>query len=420
MFGIDVKTPATGKSIYFWNSMGSLFNAASSFLFLFFVVRLIGEAAGDVFSLGFSVATLMWSVAFFETMTFQATDTDNKYSFGNYQAAKVRLYLLSVIIGTLYALISGWDTEKVLITFLLCVYKGLDGYAAVYMGLMQKCERLDISGKSTAFRNLGSMLLFVGLLLFAKSLFAAVIAMTVFSLIWVFTFDVYYAKFYTELKYEGSIKKTLGIVLECLPLFAGTFALNYIATAPKSAIESFIADEGVQTAFSVILMPVSVINLCSVFIFRPSITGIAELWRKGDLSGLKKKISLIVLIISGLTVLAVLCGYLVGIPVLSFVFGIDLSDYLKEFCILLLGGGASALITFFYNVTASMRKQAIVFPAFVAAFLIGVFLCPAFVKKYGVFGASLSYTSVMLFLCAAFFVFVAVFIRSKGRKNNAV
>ncbi len=44
------------KKNYFWNTLGSLMNAASTVLMLMVVTRTMGAAAGGVFSLAYAVA----------------------------------------------------------------------------------------------------------------------------------------------------------------------------------------------------------------------------------------------------------------------------------------------------------------------------------------------------------------------------
>ena len=52
---IDTSAEQLRKN-YFWNTLGSLMNAASMVLMLMVVTRTMGAAAGGVFSLAYAVA----------------------------------------------------------------------------------------------------------------------------------------------------------------------------------------------------------------------------------------------------------------------------------------------------------------------------------------------------------------------------
>ena len=92
------------KKNYFWNTLGSLMNAASTVLMLMVVTRTMGAAAGGVFSLAYAVAQQLMVIGHFEIRTYQVTDTEEVFSFGVYLAARIIttvLMIAGIIIFTL-------------------------------------------------------------------------------------------------------------------------------------------------------------------------------------------------------------------------------------------------------------------------------------------------------------------------------
>jgi O-antigen/teichoic acid export membrane protein len=93
-----VDKPATTREIYFWNMMGSLSNALSSFVFLMIVSRTLIDKQSDIFSLGFSIAQLMFTVATFQMRIFQATDVKEEFSFGKYFGFRVISSVIMLVV----------------------------------------------------------------------------------------------------------------------------------------------------------------------------------------------------------------------------------------------------------------------------------------------------------------------------------
>lgn len=81
-------SPAQMRKNYFWNTLGSLMNAASTVLMLMAVTRTMGAAAGGIFSLAYAIAQQLMVIGHFEIRTYQATDTEEKFPFGVYLGSR--------------------------------------------------------------------------------------------------------------------------------------------------------------------------------------------------------------------------------------------------------------------------------------------------------------------------------------------
>ncbi len=85
------------------------------------------------------------------------------------------------------------------------------------------------------------------------------------------------------------------------------------------------------------------VQLIAHFIFNPIITTYAELWLAEEYSKFKELVKLIkkqCMLILGLTILGLAIAFTIGIPILSLIFGVDLSGYKAELCVIMAGGGA--------------------------------------------------------------------------------
>ena len=78
------------------------------------------------------------------------------------------------------------------------------------------------------------------------------------------------------------------------------------------------------------------------FIFNPILTSYAEIWAKGEIQRFKKAIRKQMVLVLGLTVLGLAVAATIGIPVLSWIFRMNLAGHRKELIIVMLGGGMLA------------------------------------------------------------------------------
>lgn len=122
------------------------------------------------------------------------------------------------------------------------------------------------------------------------------------------------------------------------------------------------------------------------------------------------------LAVVGLALLGLLVATTIGIPVLSAVFGLDLTDYKKELCIIMLGGGPLAFSVYFSTIIAIIRAQKSLIFCYGGVSLMSLAVSRSFVQGGGITGASWMY--VMLMSVLALSLFIAMHLRlTKERKE---
>jgi len=111
-----------------------------------------------------------------------------------------------------------------------------------------------------------------------------------------------------------------------------------------------------------------------------------------------------VVYIIGITLVSIIGAYILGIPVLSLIYGVDLTDYKSELLIMLAGGGFLALSTWINIVVTIMRRQKYLLIGNVITSGIALIFSEWVVEKYGVMGATVLYTMLMLVLTLCYVV----------------
>ena len=212
------------------------------------------------------------------------------------------------------------------------------------------------------------------------------------------------------------IHNILNLLKEVMPLFIGAFIMMYISNAPKYAINGLYNDE-IQNVYNILFMPAFVINLFSTFIFRPLLVKMAVINEKKDYKGFFKIFAKMYLVIMGITIVAMLGSWLCGIPILSVVYGVDLTMYRNQLVMVMICGGISALMTFSYYSVTVIRKQKWLLTGYLLAFIFAVFITRPMVRKWAINGAIMSYGLSIGIIVILFTSMVLLYVY-KGKKRN--
>lgn len=392
------------KSEIIWNTLGSFVESLLSAVLLMFCTRLNGTEIAGMFSISFATATILNAIGDFGIRIYQVTDTNRKYKFGDYLLARVFVVITMVIIGILFVNISGYTAEKLWICIALIMFKVIDNLSETYQGEFQLRNRLDLGGKSMVIRVSSSLIVFFITDVITKNVIFSCITFVLTNLTLFLLWDVrILSKFQKlEIKYDkNNIKE---ILLDCLPLAISTGLSLYIINATKYAIDNF-GDYTMQTYFNVIYMPTFVINLVSAFVIKPFLKPFGDLWNSKEYLKFIKSISLIILILAGATICIDIACALLGVPVLSFIYGIDLSPYKMEMILLVISGFFYASATVMLYALSTIRKQKLTTIAYIITSVIALIASNICVNKWQMKGAIVSnmITTVTLFVLLVIF-----------------
>ena len=410
-----MKHTVTQKEKYFWNMMGSFSNALSSMILAIIVNRLTGAELGGIFAFAFANAQLMMTIGAFEVRPLQSTDVNEKYSFSQYFSLRLITCTLMILIDLAYIWFSGYSGVKAYTVFLVCIYKMVEGFTDVFSGMFQQHDRIDLVGRSLTLRIFARTAGFFLVLYATGNLVWASLALGVVSAALIFIYDLRLWKCFDNVNIAVDFRHLLPLVWECLPLFISAFIMMYINNAPKYAIDRMYPDE-IQNIYNILFMPAFVINLFSLFVFRPMLVNLTKEWNERDLKPFVKTVKYILLLIIILTILAMGAAYLLGIPILQIIYGVDISGYRTELVLIMVTGGISALSTFMYYVITVMRIQKYLLVGYLSAFAIALFLPGILVKKYIIAGAVYSCAASLIVLTMVFLLIIITNVKYAKRE----
>lgn len=384
----------TMKKSAIWNIVESMEYSLQSAFLLLVVTRLGGLYDAGVFTIAYTFTQMIATIGSYGMRSFQVSDIKGEYKFGTYLCSRVISIGAMICVCVVNLFLQDYDRTKVYLMLILCMYRVVDDMDDVIHGEMQKNMRLDIAAKIASIRIFVSTVLFVVVYAATHNLVYSSLALTITAVIISMLLNFIAIGEFPSITFKISRNKVLNLLWTCFPICISGFLYNYLANAPKYAIDRNLSEE-IQTMFSILFMPIFVINILSSFIFKPMIASMGILWSRGKYREFLKSVLRQLFLIIGLTIMVMLGGSICGVEVLGWMYGVDLTQYKILFVLLLAFGGFAALVAFFVVVLTIVRKQQFIMVAYCVSVAINLVLANPIVLKHGIWGAGIMYGITM-------------------------
>lgn len=401
---------------FIWNLLGTGINAFNSLFFLILITRINGVEDAGIFTLGFSTACLFFYIGVYSGRVFQVTEKDDISSL-EFIVSKSITCLCMLIVSILFVLFNHYSVLKSGIILLLCIYKMLEAFSDVFYGILQKKELLYKTGISLTIKNVVNLISLFIIDRITNNVILSILSMIIFNLLVLIFYDIKESLKYIDFKKKIRKENIIKILKNGFYPFLASFLSLYIINTPKYAIDNFWTDD-VQTIFGIIVMPATVISLFAQFIVYPFLNNINKFIKNKEILNLKKLVFKILLIVGIFGILSIIIAYFLGIPVLSFIYGVELEDYKNCLMIILIGAIFTAFVYILSSILISIRtlKQQVVIYSIIA--VISYFISNLFVKKSAVMGASISYFTSVFLLYILFYGLYRIVLKKESDKNE--
>lgn len=347
-------------------------------------------ADSGLFSYAFSLAVIFWAIGMWGGRTFQVSDVKQEFSSQNYVSMRVFLAVFIVIAAVLFSLLNGYDAQKVGVIAVLVAMKGIESVADSLYGIMQTNHKLYKSGQSLLGKATLGFVTFVGIDLYTHNLLLACLGLVAVNVLGVLVYDVVVANGLTSIKMGHArvvshMQSSWNVMWRTAPVFGVLFLSMFTLNIPRYFIDRY--HESQVGYFGIMAMPITLIALVMSFVLQPNIVHMSQLFAQKQydkFNHLVRKLGLITLVI-GLGVLV--ATFVLGVPVLNIVFGLDFDTYKTSLIVIVLGGVVNALVSVGINVLIIMRKfKAQFYSLFISNLLLAVVAGPI-ISRTGLFAA---------------------------------
>ena len=413
------------KSAAIWNMIASIMFSFQQVIFSMIMTHTLAsenkynQTMAGIFALGYAAANLFLCIGKYGVRFFQVSDIDKEYKFREYRLARIISTILMALLSVGYLCVKSMQGDnafdKYIIIFWVCLLKVPDAFEDVYFGEYQKNNRLDIASKMWGTRYIATIILMIVLIVVTKNLYLTVVVSTIFTFAVMILF-IFLTKEYVSEYERPRVGRVFKQLLVTLPLALGAFLTLYIGWAPRDAIDMILKDETIQAIYNYLSMPVFVVQMMVTFIFNPRIYHISCLWNDRKISDYMKETMKQVVFVVAITLICIAGAAVLGVPVLSMLFNVDLKPYKLDLLIMLVGSGCLGMATLLGNLLTVMRYQNAILVGYVIVSVISFFFMGRAVLFYNVRGAVVFYVAI-LFLLSLIFAFEFAYGVLKARKT---
>ena len=376
---------------FIWNSVGT---ACWSFVFPVVTMvstQIVGVEQAGMISMAFVIALLLMFVGNFGTRAYQASDIKREHSFMDYQVTRWVTCVVMLVLGWLYCTFRGYSGDMMSITTGVLIYRCVDALADVYEGRLQQVDKLYLAGISQAIRSAAALIFFSIFLLTTKSAVSACWAMAIVAILTLVVVTVPLTLLETEKSHNFSIESVVKLLKITFPLFLALFLFNVVENMPKLVMEGSLSYDA-QLYFNALYFPAQCILIVGQLVYKPLIVRMADVWQDDSK---RKKFDLflvvILLVVVAITAAAWFIMATIGIPVMSFFYGIDFEEFRYLSYVMIVTGGVTCAIDFIYQVITVMRRQKDVTTLYLVTFGFSLFIPSLLIGFEGLNGAILSY-----------------------------
>lgn len=401
--------------------LGSGIYSLATVIFVMLAKRIVGEEAGAKFYMAFTTGQMLLTIGYFEIRPFQVTDVRGQYKpeeyFGFRVLSCLAMLLGGAAVGLVYVANGKADGAGFGLIMAMCILKMLDGVADVFEGEFQRNDRIDISGMSMAFRTLAVMAVFSAAAWLTRNIYIASAAAVVTGLAGVVCVVMVWSRSFEKMSVSFKVDKMKSLFGSTVLLFISSAMCMWLWNGTKYVVEWTLTDRE-TLVYGIVFMPTMVINLGSSFVFKPMLTTLARHYENGEYKKFAGLVGVLVAIACGLTLVTFAAGAWLGIPVLSWLYDIDLSGYKAVMLVLIAAGGFNAVSILFYYALTVMRLQKEIFAGYTMTFIVSIVLPVLMVRCMGIMGAGWAYLIVMALLTVVFAGMLYTKLLAAGRRNR--
>ena len=397
---------------YIWNTVGTSANAFISLLLLIVVTRINGLDASGIFSFCFSFTILFFTIGLFGGRIYQVSDIKGEFESRTYIFLKFMTSAAMLVSAVVFILVNGYDRERVFLLMSLVIYKILDAIADPLYGVMQRRGRLYFAGISMTLKAMIGFVAFVAVDMVTGSVFMASLCLLAANAIFIAAYDIPRIRGLETIGhiFAGNINPGLILLRTSIYIFSFALLTNLLVNIPRYYVD-YYHDEETLGWFGIIIMPATMLNLFVQFVIQPKLVPLSERFAEGEFFSFNKTVTKLILVSLAFGAIATFIAWLVGCPVLTFIFAEDISPYRAGLTLVVLGGTINTMTMIYSNILSVMRKFKIQLFNYLVA-VASIFIASAFLIAGGsVDGAILAFVIANAVQAALFIVSYQVIFR---------
>ena len=401
---------------YFWNTLGTSAVAFISLLLLIAVTRINGIDAAGMFSFCFGFAILFFMIGLYGGRIYQVSDVKGEFESRSYIMLKFITSAAMLLAAVVFILTHDYDRERVILLILLVVYKILDAVADPLYGVMQMQGRLYYAGISMTLKAAVGFVAFVTVNLLTYDLLLSSFCLLAANAVFIAVYDIPHVRRLEKIGRfsRENFKPVLTLLKVSVYIFAFALFANLMVNIPRYYID-FYFSEDIVGWFGIVIMLATMLNLFVTFVIQPRIVSLSERFAAEEYVSFNRTVTKFILLSLCFGAAAIVVTWLIGVPVLSFIYAKDLSPFRIALTLVVVAGTINTITMIYSNILSVMRKFKVQMVNFLIA-TASIFVASAvFIATGSVDGAVMAFLIANIIQAALFFVSYQVIIRKVSR-----
>lgn len=387
---------------FIWNAIGLTLNSFNSLFFLIVVRYCNGLSTAGIFTYSFALCALFYIAAIYFNRSFQVSDDKNKFAFSDYFTCRIITSVLSLIIIFIFALINNLGFFETSIIMLLMLFRIAEAISDCFYGAIHKKDHLYQTGISLSLKAVLGLAAFTATDYLTHDLSFALATLVLVNIIIFFIYDLRnYRKLYAK-KLTINFKNLKTILKTCFPVFIFSLLALYLSNCQKYIMPYFETNEA-QTIFGILIMPATIIGLVGSYLINPFLGTLTLHHSKKKYSDFIKLSQKIILFLAGIGLLATIVCYFIGIPVLNFIYHLDLDAYRLSLAIAIIAAtfyAVSMVISNLLTVLEENRRQT---HLYIIVAIFATIISILLIQSFGINGAIYAFLSSSILLTILYF-----------------
>ena len=385
---------AQNKKNIIWNTIGISSNSFYAMILLILVTRVNGLEVQGGFIFAFYIASIFHTIGVYGGRIYQISDVKQEFTNSNYISLKFISILFMFLLAIVFCIVNGYSLQRTLLIFIFLAYRALESVGDAYLGVMERNYRLDLTGKSMILKTFVGLVLFVIINLWTKNIyFASMSFVLTFGLVLVF-YDMRVAARFDKIVI-GFGSHIIELFKKCFSIFIFAFLTLLILNVTRFFVDIYLSEE-LLGIFNIILMPAAIMTLFTQFVFQPFMMELTFALHNKEFHRFRRRVGKLFLLLAVMGAFTIAVAFLIGIPVLSFINGVDLTGFRWSLALMILAGTIGGGSVVFSLLMTLMRQMNLQIYLFVATFVVGIISSILCIHLYGIYGAFVGYALMQI------------------------
>jgi len=389
---------------HLWIFIATAISAPFSAIMVLITARLISLESAGMMQYANAVAAIFSVLVIFSISYIQSVDVREEYSFKTYLETRTITAALTTIILFVFIVVVGLDVFQSAVLLLYYFIFLTDSYANVFTTDFHQKGKIRITGR---MRASGFSIILVSYIIIAYlthdviiSLLVAGVLFLINNVAWIW----FYRSHFGAIRTKVNLSAVKRLILAALPIVVLIFIMTFLAGAPNIYIGQFDS-MGMVAIFAMILTPGAFFQmLLHALFFGAPLPVTSEAYASGDLKRFSFRIHALLILTVIVAVPFLIVVYFIGIPVLSWLYNIDLTSYQIQLLFVSTGAIFLTLGPIIGMALIIMKRQKIYMYSYIAVGAVAGPAVAVLVWLYGINGAMLS--NLIVFAPLTFLLYV--------------